>query len=348
VSAPADVSVRRWLIASAAAVLLAVAVGGITRLTESGLSITEWRPVSGILPPRGAAEWGQAYRDYLAIPEARTVHRGITLDQFRHLYWWEWVHRLLARGVGLILALPYFVLLAQRKIRPEHRRRLLLLPLLAASQGALGWYMVQSGLTQRVDVSPYRLTAHLGLALAIYGVAVWTALDLRAAGRPIEDRTPAGLRSGLRTGVALTILTILSGGFVAGLDAGRIFNTFPLMGGRVVPPGYWMSGLGWLNGFENPVAAQFHHRVLALITAAALLGLAAAALRSGRTVPLRRAARFMAAAVIVQIALGIATLLAAVPVGLGVLHQIAGVGVLTAALIAAHTPGGPSAVTLTT
>lgn len=338
-SAGADLSVRRWLMASAAAVLLAVAVGGITRLTESGLSITEWRPVSGILPPRGFAEWDQAYRDYLAIPEAQTVHRGITLDQFRQLYWWEWVHRLLARGVGLLLALPYFLLLARRRIRPEHRRRLLLLPLLAAAQGGLGWYMVQSGLTQRADVSPYRLTAHLGLALAIYGVAVWTALDLRSAGRPIEGRTPAGLRSALQAGVGLATLTILSGGFVAGLDAGRIFNTFPLMGGRVVPPGYWMSGVWWRNAFENPVAAQFHHRVLALLTAAALLGLAAAALRSGSPVPLRRAARLMATAIVVQIGLGIATLLAAVPVTLGVLHQLAGVGVLTAALIASHTAG---------
>ena len=340
-SAGADTSVRRWLIASAVAVLLAVAVGGITRLTESGLSITEWRPVSGIMPPRGAAEWDRAYRDYLAIPEARTVHRGISLDQFRQLYWWEWVHRLLARGVGLVLALPYFVLLAQRKIRPEHRRRLLLLPLLAAVQGALGWYMVQSGLTHRVDVSPYRLTAHLGLALAIYGVAVWTVLDLRSAAHPIAGRTPAGLRSGLGAGLALTIVTILSGGFVAGLDAGKIFNTFPSMGGRVVPPGYRMAGVGWRNAFENPVAAQFHHRVLALFTAAALLGLAAAVLRSASPVPLRRAASFLAFAIVVQIALGITTLLAAVPVTLGVLHQVAGVGVLTVVLIAAHTAGRP-------
>jgi cytochrome c oxidase assembly protein subunit 15 len=338
-SAGADLSVRRWLIASAAAVLLAVAVGGITRLTESGLSITEWRPVSGILPPRSAAEWDQAYRDYLAIPEARTVHRGITLDQFRVLYWWEWVHRLLARGVGLILALPYFVLLARRKIRSEHRHRLLLLPVLAAAQGALGWYMVQSGLDQRVDVSPYRLTAHLALALAIYAVAVWTALDLGPAGQ-VAGRTPTGLRAALRAGVGLTALTILSGGFVAGLDAGKIFNTFPLMAGRVVPPGYRISGVWWRNALENPVAAQFHHRVLALFTAAALLGLAAAVLRPGRPVPLRRAARFMAIAIVVQIALGIATLLAAVPVTLGVLHQVAGVGVLTAALLAAHAGRG--------
>ena len=199
--------------------------------------------------------------------------------------------------------------------------------------------MVQSGLTQRVDVSPYRLTAHLALALAIYAVAVWTALDLRPAGQ-VGGRAPQRLRAALRAGVALTMLTIISGGFVAGLNAGKIFNTFPLMAGRVIPPGYRMSGVWWRNGFENPVAAQFHHRVLALLTAAALLGLAAAALRPDSPVPLRGAARLMAAAIVVQVTLGIATLLTAVPVTLGVLHQVAGVGVLTTALIAAHTARG--------
>lgn len=343
-----DRGVRRWLIASAVAIVLAVAVGGVTRLTESGLSITEWRPVSGILPPQSAAEWDQAYRSYLAIPEAQTVHRGITLEEFRALFWWEWVHRLLARGVGLILALPYFVLLAKRKIRPEHRIRLLLLPLLAAAQGALGWYMVQSGLAHRVDVSAYRLTAHLALALAIYVVAVWTALDL---GQPAWDggATPRRLHRALAAGAGLTFLTILSGGFVAGLDAGRIFNTFPLMGGRLIPPGYRAPGGWWRNALENPVAAQFHHRLLALFTAAVLLGLAVAAFGPVRPAPLRRAARVLAFAVVVQVTLGITTLLLGVPVALGVMHQVAGVGVLTAILIAVHhggrheAPGGPEA-----
>ncbi|HLG06597.1 MAG TPA: COX15/CtaA family protein, partial [Gemmatimonadales bacterium] len=176
-----DRAVRRWLIAGAASVAIALAVGGITRLTESGLAITEWRPVSGILPPLSSAEWDQAYQSYLRIPEAQTVHRGITLPEFRTLFWWEWVHRVLARLVGLVLALPFFVLLARGRIRSGYRARLFLLPILAAAQGALGWYMVKSGLAERTDVSAYRLTAHLGLALAIYVICVWTAQDL---GRP--------------------------------------------------------------------------------------------------------------------------------------------------------------------
>ena len=330
-----DIKVRRWLLASAAAVVLAVAIGGITRLTESGLSITEWRPVSGILPPSSSVEWSQAYQRYLAIPEAQTVHRGITLGQFQALYWWEWVHRLLARLVGLILAAPYFLLLARGAIRSNHRWRLLLLPVLALAQGALGWYMVKSGLQVRLDVSPYRLTAHLGMALVIYIICVWTAMDLspRHADAGITSRR---FRRWVIAALCLSVITMLSGGFVAGLDAGRVYNTFPLMGGQVIPPGYLLPRIGWRNAFENPAAAQFNHRVLALTTATLLLILAA----FGRRVPvpaaLRRATTLGAVVVLVQVGLGITTLLLKVPVTLGVLHQVTALAVLTAMLVAAH------------
>ncbi len=334
-NATSDLRVRRWLLASAAAVVLAVAIGGITRLTESGLSITEWRPVSGILPPRSNTEWSEAYQRYLAIPEAQTVHRGITLGQFQALFWWEWVHRLLARLVGLVLALPYFVLLARGHIRPAHRGRLLLLPLLAAAQGALGWYMVKSGLQVRLDVSPYRLTAHLGMALVIYIICVWTALDLRGP-RSEAGTTPRQLRGWLIAAVCLTIITMLSGGFVAGLDAGRVYNTFPLMGGRLVPPGYTLPGAGWRNAFENPAAAQFHHRVLALVTAVLLLVLAAIGRRPQLPARLRRATTAAGLIVLVQAGLGITTLLLKVPVALGVIHQVTALALLTAVLVAAH------------
>jgi len=340
VSAMSDLRVRRWLVVSAAAVVLAVAIGGITRLTESGLSITEWRPVSGILPPLSSAEWDTAYQRYLAIPEAQTVHRGITRDQFQALFWWEWVHRLLARLVGLILAAPYFVLLARGHLRPAHRSRLLSLPVLAAAQGALGWYMVKSGLEIRPDVSPYRLTAHLGMALAIYVVCVWTALDLGPP-RAGAARTSRFLRGGLIAAVCLTIITLLSGGFVAGLDAGRVYNTFPLMGGHLVPPGYLLPGAGWRNAFENPAAAQFHHRVLALGTTTLLLALAAAGRRPRVPAPLRRACEAAGLVALLQIGLGITTLLLRVPIVLGVLHQVTGLAVLAAVLVAAHTSRHP-------
>ena len=330
-----DARVRRWLLLSAAAVVVAVAIGGITRLTESGLSITEWRPVSGIVPPRSSAEWNEAYAGYLAIPEAQTVHRGITLAQFQALFWWEWVHRLLARIVGLVLAVPYFVLLARNDIRATHRGQLLLLPVLAAAQGVLGWYMVTSGLEVRTDVSQYRLTAHLAMALIIYMVCVWTALDLDAPQLP-RDRTPRALRRSILFGLVLTMLTVLSGGFVAGLDAGKIFNTFPLMGGHVVPPGYLASATGWRDAFENPVAAQFHHRILALGTATVLLLLAAFTRRASGSLPLRQATDAAGTVVLVQAMLGIATLLLSVPIALGVFHQVTALAVLTTMLVAAH------------
>lgn len=334
-SIASDRRVRRWLLASAAAVVLAVAIGGITRLTESGLSITEWRPVSGVLPPTSAADWEAAYQSYLAIPEAQSVHRGITLSQFQALFWWEWVHRLLARLVGLILAAPYFLLLARGELRANHRRRLLLLPVLALAQGALGWYMVKSGLTDRQDVSPYRLTAHLAMALVIYVICVWTAMELKPqpSGR---SATPRMLRGGIIVALCLTIITVLSGGFVAGLDAGRVYNTFPLMGGQVVPPGYLLPGAGWRNAFENPAAAQFHHRVLALTTATLLLILAALGRHPVVSAAIRRATTFGGIVVLIQVGLGITTLLMKVPVTLGVLHQVTALAVLTAMLVAVH------------
>lgn len=330
-----DARVRRWLLASAGAVVVAVAIGGITRLTESGLSITEWKPVSGVLPPMSDGEWGEAYASYLKIPEALTVHLGITMEQFKALFWWEWVHRLLARVVGLVLAVPYFWLLVRGEIRPAHRGRLLLLPILAAAQGALGWYMVKSGLEVRTDVSPYRLTAHLGMALILYVVCVWTALDLGARPAP-GVRTPRPLRRAIAVGLSLTFVTVLSGGFVAGLDAGKIFNTFPLMGGQLVPPGYLLPDIGWRNAFENPAAAQFHHRVLAIFTATLLLVVTFAARRAAVSPRLLRATNAAGVTVLLQLTLGIATLLLGVPVVVGVLHQVTALAVLTAMLVAEH------------
>ena len=337
--ATSDRSVCVWLIAGAMAVVAAIAIGGITRLTESGLSITGWRPIAGILPPRDATAWNDAYTRYLAIPEAQTVHQGITLAAFKQLFWWEWVHRLLARGVGLVLTLPYFVLLLQGKIRPSLRVRLANLPLLAALQGAMGWYMVRSGLAGRNSVSPYRLVAHLSLALVVFVLAVWTAASLsRDVERRLTGRVQrhTSLQSQVVTvGLAfLALVTILSGGFVAGLDAGRVFNTFPLMEGRLIPPGY--SAIeGWRNAFENPIAAQLHHRALALLTACAVWSAWAFSERRGMQAAVRRWMRLAALAALAQVVLGIATLLLAVPVYLGVAHQIGAVILFTTLLLGA-------------
>lgn len=345
----ADRAVVRWLLATALAVVAAIAVGGITRLTESGLSITEWKPVSGVLPPLTSGDWNDAYQKYLQIPEAQTVHKGITLDQFKGLYWWEWAHRLVARGVGLVIALPYFVLLLRRRIRPGLRLRLANLPLLTALQGGMGWYMVQSGLSERTDVSAYRLVAHLGLALVIFAIAIWTAAALVRTARLADeggerDTATTAQRRATTVFATLTFVTMLSGGFVAGLDAGHFFNTFPLMGGQVVPPGYGAVA-GWRNLFENPVAVQFHHRVLAVITAAVTWMLWLRAERAKWTPLLRQQMRLASAVVLVQVSLGIATLLLFVPITVAVLHQLGAVALLTVALFVAaeaHRAGVPA------
>lgn len=313
------------------AVLLAMAVGAITRLTESGLAITVWRPVGGVMPPRSDAEWQQALDAFRQIPQAHTVHAGITLEQFKRIYLWEWFHRILARVAGLVMALPYFYLLFRGAIPRGLRLRLVTLPVLVLAQGVLGWYMVKSGLSGRSSVSQYRLVAHLGLALLLYVVAAWTLYrDMRPA-----DDAPAPRTDRLALAVAgLVLVTILSGGFVAGTDAGQMFNTFPLMAGRLLPPSYWALEPAWRNWFENPVAIQFNHRLLAIL----VLGVATAAWAwHGRHLVGggKAAWRLVPWAALAQVALGIATLLLIVPISLAVVHQLVAVLLLTVLLRAA-------------
>lgn len=346
VSREDDAAVLRWLQASMIAAIAAVVIGGITRLTESGLSITEWKPVSGILPPLNAAAWQDAFSRYLQIPEAQTVHAGITLEQFKNLFWWEWVHRLIARGVGLVLAVPFFVLLARRRIRPEHRLLLANLPILTALQGVMGWHMVKSGLTERIDVSQYRLVAHLAIALLLLAVIAWTAATLSrslrddgAPGQAISTDEHAAARRVFPTSLAfaaLCVVTVLAGGFVAGLDAGRFFNTFPLMGGAVVPADYGALAPAWRNAFENPAAVQFHHRMLGIATVLSAIAFWWSARRWALPAALAKLIRIVAAIAVVQFSLGIATLVLVVPISLAALHQLGGVSLFIAAVWTAN------------
>ena len=347
---------RRWLMACIVSVFLAVSVGGITRLTESGLSITEWKPVSGVLPPMNDASWQAEFEKFQAIPQASATHAGITMTGFKWIYWWEWFHRLVARGVGLVIAIPFVVFLARGTIPKGMRLRLAWLPLLTLGQGFLGWYMVQSGLSVRTEVSAYRLAAHLSLALAILVIALWTWADLRARAASVFDasasassaaseralsgaRASAGWRRAMLGITALIAITIVSGAFVAGLRAGKVFNEFPLMGGRLVPAGYGAVDGLLANAAENPIAAQFHHRWLAVLTGVLAL---VAAWRAGRAERSAlspegvRAIQVLGAVVLVQVTVGIVTLLLAVPVALGALHQFVGVVALSAAVLAVH------------
>lgn len=328
------IALRRWLMTCVVAVFFAVIIGGITRLTESGLSITEWKPVAGVLPPLTAQDWDAALEAFRAIPQAQTTHAGITMSQFKWIYWWEWFHRLAARAVGLVFAIPFLWFVAKGRLPERYALRLTWLPLLTLAQGALGWYMVRSGLSVRTEVSAYRLAAHLALALAILVIALWTWADLnpRREERPAADAwrwTTLGV-------VSLLAVTIVSGAFVAGLRGGKVFNEFPLMGGQLVPPGYQALVGWWTNAFENPVAAQFHHRVLATLAGIASLILAWRArpevVGEFGAVAVRRFGLVIA----LQFALGIATILLAVPVVLGVLHQAVGTLALALGVLALH------------
>jgi cytochrome c oxidase assembly protein subunit 15 len=327
-------AVAVWLFACCGLIFAMVVVGGGTRLTLSGLSITEWNPVTGVVPPLSRAEWLAEFARYRQVPEYRAVHLGITLAEFRTIYFWEYVHRLLGRAIGLAFAAPLAWFWLRGRLPRRLRVPLLLVLVLGFAQGLVGWYMVESGLAGRVEVSQYRLVAHLALALAIYGAILWTALGL--ARGPAERDAGALWRRAAEAVLVLVAATIAAGGLVAGTRAGLVYNTFPLMDGRLVPAGYAALGPFPRNWFENVAAIQFDHRLLALTTAAAVSGLWLAQWRAPLPAPARLGLWALFAAAALQTALGIATLLLVVPVPLAAAHQAGAVILLTAAIVFRH------------
>jgi cytochrome c oxidase assembly protein subunit 15 len=327
--------VAAWLFFCCGLIFLMVVVGGITRLTLSGLSITEWNPVIGIVPPLSPADWAAEFARYQQIPEYRAIHFAMGLDEFKSIYYWEYLHRLLGRLIGLAFAVPFIWFLARRRLPRSLRPPLTGILVLGFLQGALGWYMVESGLADRVEVSQYRLVAHLALALAIYAAILWVALGI-VRGSPFQEPSP-GWRRAAEVVLALVALTILSGGFVAGTRAGLTYNTFPLMDGRLVPAGYTQLQPLWVNWFENIAAVQFDHRVLAVVTVLAVSLLWAAGLRANLPKPAGKALHVLLAVAVLQVALGISTLLLVVPIPLAAAHQAGAVLLLTSAIIFRHT-----------
>ncbi len=333
-------AVGRWLAAWALTVFLLVLVGGGTRLTESGLSITEWKPISGVVPPLSAADWDAEFEKYKLIPQYSQMNAGMTLAEFKGIFLWEYVHRLLARVGGLVFAIPFFWFALRRRVPAGLMPRLVLIGSLTVAQAALGWYMVASGLVERINVSQYRLAAHLSLALVIYVVTVWTADSLLRGDDP-QDADPGATadaagnaaRKWLVALVTLASVTIVSGAFVAGLRAGKIYNEFPLMGAGLVPMDYGTMAPWIVNWFENPAAAQFNHRLLAIVTLVAT-AIGWIRLRPAASAALRLRLDLIAAAVGVQVALGITVLLLGVPVIVGVAHQAGALLVLTALVLA--------------
>ncbi|GMU44742.1 MAG: heme A synthase [Lysobacterales bacterium] len=316
-----------WLLACCAVLWALVMLGGATRLTESGLSIVDWRPVTGVLPPLDEAAWQAEFDKYRQSPQYLKVNQGMTLGDFQLIFWYEYGHRLLARLLGFVFALPLAWFWLRGAIPTRLKRPLIGVLALGALQGWMGWFMVRSGLVDIPRVSHYRLAAHLSLALAIYACMFWLAVRTLA---PAPADAPVRPRAGWWL-LALAATTILWGAFVAGLRAGHMFNTFPTMGGHWIPPGLDAFDPSWLNLFENPVAVQFVHRLLALTLFGCVLVMW---WRGRRTVDrvLRSAQHGLLAAVLLQVVLGISTLLLHVPVWLGTLHQGGAVLLLSAVL----------------
>jgi len=308
--------VRIWLYVMAVLVILMVALGGITRLTDSGLSIVEWKPISGALPPLSEAEWLADFEAYKQIPEYQLQNRGMSLSEFKYIFWWEWAHRFFGRLLGVAFAVPFLVFLAQRRFSWNLALPLGSLFILGGLQGALGWWMVSSGLTERVDVSQYRLAAHLGAAALLFIALVWVARRLEP--RPMSPLRP---RWPILLLFFLVYLQLVAGAFVAGLDAGMGYTTWPLMDGAFIPAGLDAIDPVWRNLFENALTVQFQHRMLAYLILAYALFLLWRQARAGGFAGAHGWLPRIVLLLGLQMLIGIATLLAQVPTWLALGHQ---------------------------
>jgi heme a synthase len=335
--------VRFWLYAVLLTLFALVLVGGATRLTDSGLSITEWKPIQGVIPPLSESDWQEEFEKYRQIPEYEQINKGMSLAAFKRIFWWEWAHRFLARGVGLVFALPLIFFWATGRLEPGLGPKLAGLLLLGGLQGAVGWWMVASGLVERVDVSQYRLAAHLTLACLIFAATMVVARGLAPHSGPVADRSTRRFAGYM---VVAVFIQIMLGGFVAGLDAGLSYNDWPLMDGAVVPGDLLVTEPAWRNIFENPKMVQFEHRVAAyLLLAAALWHMIDTRRRQPGSTHARRAL-VLFHLILIQAAIGILTLTTYVQPHLALLHQAVALGVLGFA--AAHWRGTKGAYPLNT
>jgi cytochrome c oxidase assembly protein subunit 15 len=332
--AAGDRHIGGWLLICCALIFAMVVLGGVTRLTGSGLSMVNWKPISGVLPPIGQSAWEREFDHYRQSPEYAYVNKGMSLREFKGIFWFEYAHRVLGRLIGVVFLLPFLYFLLRRRISASLAPRLVVMFVLGGLQGLLGWYMVKSGLVDDPHVSQYRLAAHLGLAVLIYAYMLWTACAI------LRGRDGAG-GGGRLAGISMLLVvvvfvTMISGAFVAGLKAGMIYNTFPLMGDAWLPNAMWSMSPAWLNIFENPATVQFNHRVIAIATFAGIVALWLGA----RSKPLTRTQaiwlHIVLAAAVVQVALGVATLLLRVPVTLAALHQAGAMVLLTVLLCLAY------------
>ena len=328
--------VARWLLACCALVFAMVVLGGITRLTGSGLSMVDWRPVTGILPPLSADEWQATFEAYQQSPEFQKKNSHMSVADFKGIFWLEYLHRLLGRTIGIVFLLPFLYFVWRGYIDKREWPKYSLMFLLGGMQGLLGWYMVKSGLVDNPHVSQYRLTAHLVAAFLIYAYMFWVALGL-LRGKSAPRHPWYGKTSAL---TALIAATIISGGFVAGLKAGKMYNTFPMMGDYWAPPGMFALEPFWRNFFDNGVTAQFDHRLLAIITFFVIVLFWAKIPTNSLPAGASKGVNALLHTAVLQVALGITTLLLVVPTVLAVAHQAVAMLLFTVALFLCHTLRG--------
>ena len=330
-------SIAIWLLVCCAAIYAMVVLGGVTRLTGSGLSMVKWEPIIGVFPPMSQSEWEEVFLLYQQYPEFKLKNSYMNLEDFKNIFWLEYLHRLLGRLIGVIFLLPLVYFWATKKIEKSFIPKLVFMFVLGGLQGLLGWYMVKSGLSQDPHVSQYRLTAHLGFAFIIYAYIFWTALDLLFPQEPTAgNRDNSGLKRFSFFITGTVFVTVLSGGFVAGLKAGRAYNTFPLMNGQFIPDGLTSLDPMWRNFFENVTMVQFDHRLLAYCLIVLIPLYWFSALKKSLSAGIRTAFHLLVVILIVQVALGISTLLLYVPVGLAATHQGVALALFTVALFLSH------------
>lgn len=327
--------IRWWLYLICFMVFLMVMVGGATRLTDSGLSITEWKPIHGIIPPLSDGDWQEEFEKYKQIPEYTKINNGMSMAQFQFIYWWEWSHRFLGRIIGFVFAIPLIFFWATGRIESKIKPRLLFLLFLGGLQGFIGWWMVSSGLVDRVDVSQYRLATHLTFACIILAYGLWVA---RGLAPHTTTFTPPKIYNKFALGIIIFVFfQIFLGGLVAGLDAGFSFNDWPTMDGAIIPNGLNAMHPFWLNWFENPKSVQFNHRISAYLLFTVIIIQWLMSLGSGLEAPHKRRIAIMALIVVVQLILGIITLVMHVPIFWALAHQAVAIVLLAAAI--AHLRG---------
>lgn len=320
---------RIWFLAGAVGVFIMLILGGITRLTHSGLSMVHWKPINGVLPPLTKSQWVDAFNSYKQFPEYKDLNVGMTLSQFKHIFFWEYLHRLIARLLGLVFLIPLAWFIWKRFYTTSLLKKALILFLLGGGQGLMGWYMVKSGLVDQPHVSHLRLAAHLMFALTIMSCCVWFALETRLSSKQL--RTLSGKESGIKkwtliTGILL-LIQIAYGAFVAGLKAGKMYNTFPTMSGHWIAPFFWQLHPAWINFINNPIVVQWMHRLIGTTLLISILAMTFMVVRSRLCGKIGKRTILLLVMISLQYMLGVATLLLMVPVSLGVIHQ--SVGILT-------------------